>query len=222
MFRFEDKIEVIDKLIESRRGRWTLDQITYMDWADVAQLIRIHIADKWEQWDQSRPLEKWASKVIKHRIINLIRDHYGKVTPPCVTCPFNTNLGGCSRTRSGKQDNDCLAYRKWEKRKGSAYGLKLAAPLEDYDGAGTSIDFDMIKSIDKFHDQMKVKLNEKLWNAYTLLYIEHLNDTEVVKRLGFKTKEKDRLPGYRQLSNMKAKIIKVAKELIQDFDIEHI
>ncbi len=68
---------------------------------------------------------------------------------------------------------------------------------------------------------MKQILNERLYEAYRYFYIEHLPDAEAAQKLGFKTKEKNRCPGYRQISNMKCEIFKIAKQVASEFDMEY-
>ena len=45
--KFEDCIEKIDLEINKRRSRWNLTALSWMDFDDVSQIIRIHIFKKW-------------------------------------------------------------------------------------------------------------------------------------------------------------------------------
>ena len=45
---------------------------------------------------------------------------------------------------------------------------------------------------------------------YTYLYIENKDEDEVASLMGFKTTEKNRAPGYKQIKNLKKSIIKKA------------
>ncbi len=222
MVTFEEKSEIIDKIIYSKRSLWRLDRFHYISFEDIAQIVRIHIAKKIHTYKEDKgSFEGWVGKVAVNKIKNEIRDHYGKFVSPCNKCPFNKGENLCSLTKSGIKSSECKAFKKWEKSKKNAYELKLASSLEDYDGAGAEIDFDVATSVEKFHAIMKSILTERLYEAYTYLFIEHLPDNEVVERLKFKTKERDRIPGYRQLSNIKLKIMQAAKKAIQDFDVEY-
>lgn len=219
---FTDKIGEIDRLIETKRSKWMLTNL--LSFEDLAQILRIHIYEKFSQWDQTRPFSPWCSTVIGNIIKNEIRNRYGRLTPPCIRgkgCPFNTGEDGCQWTRSGKKDGSCPAYAKWESSKKPAYELKTASSLEDYDGATREPDFDMIKSVDKFHELIQKNLSERLKQAYQYFYIDHLTDEQAAAKLGFKTKEKNRRPGYRQISNLKSDIFKVAKKLLEDFEVEY-
>ena len=51
-------------------------------------------------------------------------------------------------------------------------------------------------------------------------YIQKLEDDDIAKKLGYKTNESNRSPGYRNISLHRKVIKEVAKELLQkeDFD----
>lgn len=216
---FEDNIEIIDKIIFSKKDFWQLKSLSYMDFSDVAQILRLHIHTKWEKYDQSKPLENWVSTICTNRIINLIRDHYGRLAPPCNKCPFNEGGDYCSFTKSGTKSTECKQYAKWSKSKKNAYGLKLASVIEENENPAISaIDFNIEESAIKFHDQILPLLNPRMQVAYRYLFIENLSDEEAAGKLGFRSSE-GRRPGYKQLMNIKNKIIEIAKQQIQDFDI---
>lgn len=218
---FEDVSKDLDRLLDIKRSDWMLNNI--LSYEDLSQIIRLHIYKKFDQWDQSRPFSAWASRIISNQIKNQIRNHYGRLTPPCIKgkgCPFNTG-DGCQLTKSGQKDSSCAAYAKWEKSKKPAFELKTAAPLEDFDGACSSPHFDFEKSVDKFHAAMKVRLNEREYLAYQLIYLDHLPDEEVSRIMEFKTKEINRIPGYRQISNLKLKLVKIGKEVLEEMDLEY-
>lgn len=220
---FEEKIEEIDAIIASKRGFWQLTSLSYIDYDDISQLIRIHIFEKFHLWKRNLPFPNWVSTVVTNKIKNFIRDHYGKMAPPCNKCPFNNGGSFCQITSSGQKDSSCKPYNKWLKGKKMAYEMKLACSLEDYDGHQTySKDFDFEKSADKFHCAMQKLLSTRLFEAYRYLYMDGLSDEEVVEKMRFKkTKEKGRLAGYRQLTNIKKEIKSVADELIQNFEVEY-
>ena len=46
---FEQSIDVIDEEISKRRSRWHLTAISWMDFQDVSQRLRIHIYKKWDK-----------------------------------------------------------------------------------------------------------------------------------------------------------------------------
>ena len=55
-----------------------------------------------------------------------------------------------------------------------------------------------------------------------MLYIDHLEESDVAEKMGFKTSEKRRKAGYRQIINYKKNIIKKAKKLLEEEDIDHV
>jgi hypothetical protein len=72
------------------------------------------------------------------------------------------------------------------------------------------------------------KLNEILpkvlkpieWKIYENLYIKNLSEEEVAKLMGYKTSEKNRSPGYKQIKNIKKSIILKVKKLIKNGNLD--
>lgn len=230
MFKFEDKIDVIDSMLNKKKGHWQLNTLADLDYDDVSQIIRSHIYKKWNLWDQSRPLENWLSGVINHQIRNLIRNNYGKLAPPCNDCPFNNGGNLCSFTSSGMKDSACKLYSKWEKSRKNGYNIKLALSLERSDFNDKTIDlpieqsFDLERATQRFHLEMKSRLTPRLYRFYELIYIECKTDEEISDIMKFKNNEsgyngKKRIAGYKQIFNIKSEILKIAKEAVTEFDI---
>ena len=65
-FSYEDKSSLIDTEIRKRKNKWFLTSLNWFDFEDVEQIIRAHIHAKWDQWDQSRPIEPWINKIISN------------------------------------------------------------------------------------------------------------------------------------------------------------
>ena len=40
------------------------------------------------------------------------------------------------------------------------------------------------------------------WKVYGFLYIENLTEEQAAKKMGYKTSEKNRSPGYKQIKNI--------------------
>ncbi len=226
MISFEDKIDVINQQIAKRRGKWRLTALSYIDYDDISQLLRIHIHEKWGLWDQERPLEQWLNRLITHRIINLVRDHYGRVAPPCNGCPYNVSEDSCSFTKSGTKCSECPLFKKWEKKARIGYNLKLAISTDSEDFVepkGSSIAFedniDYEGSAGKLHVKMKEKLSKFQYKIYDLLIIKNMTDKEVALQLKFKSSEKGRHPGYKHLNDMRNMFYEMAKKIIQEEDI---
>jgi len=50
---FEGCIAQIDNEIFKRRNKWNLTAISWMDFSDVSQILRIHIYKKWHLYNQT-------------------------------------------------------------------------------------------------------------------------------------------------------------------------
>jgi DNA-directed RNA polymerase specialized sigma24 family protein len=226
MFIFEDKISEINAEILKRKNKWQLNAIAYMDFDDVSQIIRAHVFKQWSKWDQNRPFLNWLNVVITNKIINLIRNNYSKLAPPCNGCP--SNLGGnfCSFTKSGERCAECPLYEAWEKKKKLAYNLKLASssdsefyiePKESSTEFAEHIDYE--KSASKIHFHMKSKLTNAQWKIYNLLIVEGKSEEEVASILCLKSNEYKRNAGYKHFAEMKRIFSRCAREILQEQDI---
>jgi len=226
MFSFEEKIEEINLEISKRKNKWRLNALSYIDFEDVSQILRIHIFNQWSKWDQARPLAQWLNKLISNQIINLIRNNYSKVAPPCNSCAYNMGGNSCSYTPSGERCNDCPLYKAWSKKKKSAYNLKLAvsSDAEDYiepksssSQFGDQIDYDAC--MEKIHLYMKPKLTSAQWRIYEMLIIKGMADEEVATILKLKTVEEKRGAGYRHFAKMREIFSVFAKQIMEEQDI---
>jgi RNA polymerase sigma factor (sigma-70 family) len=221
--KYEDKSEELDLLLSKYRGKWQLDAISWLDYNDVCQIIRLHIFTKWHLWDQKRPFKPWASTTICNQIKNLVRNHYSNFTKPCLKCPHYQGGDGCALNKSGVQDEECALFAKWKKKKERAYNLKLPLPIEDGLSLGESyiednIDFD--KSKDKLHALIMCKLTPRHSKIYKMLFIDHLSDEEVAKICKFKKdSSKRKTIRYKQIDNLKRKFYEMAQQVLKDEDI---
>ena len=215
-FTFEQKYKEIAVEIKKRRGKWFLNSLAWFDFQDVEQIICAHISKKWHQWDQSRPLGPWINKIITNQMKNILRNNYSNFVRPCLSCPFNqsrssvdtgiSNGSLCGFTSSGLQDSECPLYLKWEKTKKSAYDIKMAVTIENHAGevacmSDKQIDID--RAAEKLNEEMQKILPEKQYKVYKMLYVDHMDEVEVAKIMGYKTSEKGRKAGYKQLKNLK-------------------
>jgi DNA-directed RNA polymerase specialized sigma24 family protein len=215
-FTFEQKYKEIAVEIKKRRGKWFLNSLAWFDFQDVEQIICAHISKKWHQWDQNRPLGPWINKIITNQMKNILRNNYSNFVRPCLSCPFNqsrssvdtgiSNGSLCGFTSSGLQDSECPLYLKWEKTKKSAYDIKMAVTIENHAGevacmSDKQIDID--RAAEKLNEEMQKILPEKQYKVYKMLYVDHMDEVEVAKIMGYKTSEKGRKAGYKQLKNLK-------------------
>ena len=218
---FEESIGLIDVEINKRRGKWNLSVLAWMDFQDVSQILRIHIYKKWHLYDTTKPLGPWLNRIISNQIKNLIRNNYGNFCRPCLKCAAAE--GGHLCTIYGKQDNSCPLYANWEHTKKSAHDAKLPVPLENHAQEVYSLDsnnIDVAATAIKLHERMKILLKPIEWRVYKYLYIMNKSETEVAALMGYKTSEKNRSPGYKQIKNIKKSIIEKVKKTLFDGDID--
>jgi len=220
--KFEDYIDVIETAIRKQRSRWRLDCIAWFDFEDVEQIIKIHIYNKWHMWDQKRPLEPWINIIVANQIRNLVRNHYGNYTKPCLNCEFNMGGEACSYTASKTQDNQCKLYANWSKTKKSALDLKITTTTETHMheiGYGPDKDLQLEGCIDKLNVCMEKELSKVHYKAYMMLFFDEASEEDVAMFMGYKTNEKKRKAGYRQVKNLKKMFMEKASEIIENNDI---
>ena len=215
--KFEDCIESIDAEINKRRGRWNLTALSWMDFDDVSQIIRVHIFKKWHLYDQSKSLAPWINTLISNQIKNLIRNNYGNYCRPCLKCAAAESDSLCYIY--GTQCSACPLFAQWEKTKKAAYLTKLPTPLESVEHEMENIelsDFDFDTVLKRLNSKLKAVLKPNEWVVYENLYLNNKSEQEVAKILGYKTSEKNRSPGYKQIKNIKKSIIDKAKEIVAE------
>jgi len=219
---FEEAFDEINTEIYKRRNRWSLTSLAWMDFEDVAQIIRFHIFKKWNLYNQKRKLAPWVNRIITNQIKNLIRNNYSNFVKPCAKCAAAEGDDGCAIYKS--QSSDCPLYKNWERNKKSAFETKMPLPLEHYSqelySANSHSFIDVEKAAKNLHLKMKETLKPNEWIVYKYLYIDNLEETEVASLMGFKTTEKNRNPGYKQIKNLKKSIIAKVKKTIQNDEID--
>lgn len=227
--RFEDKYEIILEQIAKRRGQWYLKAINWISWDDVVQIILSHIHQKWHLWDQKRSIEPWLNKIISNQIKNLLRNHYSNFIRPCTSCPFNSSgaidnnndsANTCSWTKTGKQDSTCPLFKKWERTKKASFHINTAACIETSEALHKKHkDFDIDKATAKLNMLMKKHLSEKHFFIYDMIHIQNLDIEKAAEKLGYKSNEKGRSAGYKQIKNFEKMFKELAKKLIKDNDV---
>lgn len=222
---FESKIEIIDSIIEKRRHKWRLFAISWMDFDDVAQELRIHIYKKWHLWDHTKALEPWVNQVVNHQIINKTRNHYSSFAKPCVQCVHKDGEEGCYFTPSKRQNPECPLYSEWVKKKKRAFDIKLPVSIEHHQNElneRPDVHADLERQITNLRIKVKDHLTETEYKIFVMLYVKHMEENEVAEAMGFKTSEKRRKAGYRQIINYKKSIIQKTKKLLEEEDIDHV
>ena len=219
---FEESFDLINREIQKRKNKWNLTSLNWVDYDDVAQIIRLHVYEKWHLYDNAKPLTPWLNRIISNQIKNLIRNYYGNFSRPCLKCEASEEEASCKIYTS--QCSDCPLYAKWEKSKKSACNIKIPLALNDHLHEVNSVNFNSSSNVEddikKMHIKMKEILKPNEWIVYESLYMENLEENEVAKRLGFISNEKNRNPGYKQIKNLKKIIIKKAKDCLSKDGIE--
>jgi len=221
-YKFQDKLQEIEKALEKKRNKWDLDAVPSVDYDDIKQIIMTHIYKKWHLWDQTKPIEPWLSRVVSNQFKNLLRNHYGNYVRPCLKCPHNTGYDTCLKTKSGLQDNTCAEFAHWEKRKKPAYDIKLAVTIENHENEayGRQDEFvDIEKATYKISQELKPHLSKKQYIAFKMLFIENHSEEKVANYLGYRTNEKKRSAGYKQLKNLRKIFQEKVKQILDEKDI---
>ena len=218
---FEDFIDIIDAELNKRKTKWTLTSINWLDWDDVSQIIRIHIYNKWHLYDQTKPIYGWLNTIITNQTRNLIRNLYSNFARPCLKCYAAIDISGCKIY--GEQCSKCPLFDNWKKRREPAAHVKIPVAIENHvDEVKTIFDTnsDISRHIDMVHKVMKQVLKPLEYKVYEGLYILNLDETLVMKNLGYTSNEAKRPPGYKQLRNLTKTIINKFKKACQDGLIE--
>lgn len=211
MYSFEDKLKEIEAALERKRPKWHLDAVTYIDYDDIKQIIMSHIYKKWHLWDQSKPIEPWLSRVVSNQFKNLLRNHYGNYANPCP-----------DQHLSDHDPLTCPICIKWRQSKKSAYDIKLAVTMENHiheihDKKDDSVNLDAATK--RLTLKIKAELNKRQFQAFKMLFVQNKSEEEVATFLGFKTNEKKRSAGYKQIKNLKKIFQEKARKIIEENDI---
>ena len=218
---FEEKIAEIDQEIAKRRNKWNLNALSWIDFDDISQILRIHIYKKWHLYDHSKPLPPWLNRTISNQLKNLIRNNYSSFARPCLRCAAAEPDNLCKIYST--QCSDCPIFKNWERNKKDAYNIKIPLPLDGnvQEVSCRRIDSgDIEQSIKKINSKAKEILKPVEWKVYRMLYIENKSENEVASEMGYKTSEKNRTPGYKQITNIKRSIILKVKKAIQKDEID--
>ena len=222
MQKFEDVEPIIDDILEKNRSKWKLNAVKWNDFDDVKQDVKIHIYQKFHKWDQKREFAPWCSTVIHNQIQNKKRNLWRNHEKPCSDCYFNKGMGACSFTSSGEQCSECPQFYHWSKKKKNAYEIKTATSVETDEGEipfGSPVEVDCEAFIQKLdfilqRDLAKDLIDNTTYRIFQLTWVEKLDDKEVARQMGYKSKEKDRNPGYRTLATHRKIVHERAKEIL--------
>lgn len=215
MKTFEESIDEINNEINKRRSKWNLSILAWMDFDDVAQILRIHIWKKWHLYNQVSPLPRWVNTIISNQIKNIRRNTHGNYVRPCLKCDAAEGENLCRIYT--KQCDACPLYAHWEKTKKHAHDIKLPVSLENHSQEVFNVmkdSVDIERSAENLHAYMEKALKPTEWKVYKYLYIENKSDDDVAALMDYTTSEKNRSPGYKRLKNIKKSIIIQAKKCL--------
>jgi DNA-directed RNA polymerase specialized sigma24 family protein len=215
-------IQAIDSLLERHRGKWQLKAIAWMDYDDVKQIIRVHIYKKWHKRNPSLPVEPWANTIIQNQIKNLLRNNYKNYARPCLNCPHNAGGEECLLTQSGMQDQSCALFNKWAQKKRAGFNLKLPVSLESHahELEPNEKSYTDIEGLtERINSRMKERLSDRYYQAYLMMCVQAKTDEEVAEFMGYKSSEKNRKAGYKQIKNLKEMFKRHVMDILHTEDI---
>lgn len=222
MLTYEDCSDQIEKELKKRRRKWTLDIHRWMDWEDVAQILRSHIAKKWHMWDQTRKLAPWIQRIMSHQIYNLLRNLYTNYARPCVQCKFAVGEDGCSKTSDNEQSSECQLYAKWFATKHSGYYVKMPLELEHHaQEVNNKIDdtINFQETMRRVMVELEKHMTAKRFEAFKMLFIDNVPEEEIVVALRIRGNPKNKYSQKKLLSAYRESLSKEAKKIIAESDI---
>lgn len=218
---FEDCYDIISREVSKKKYKWTLSSLSWLGWEDISQIILIHINEKWPQYNQSKPLQPWLSVIISNQIRNIIRNNYSNYTRPCLKCKAAEPSDGCKIYAT--QCTDCPLFAVWQKRKKSAYDVKIPVSIENHTNEvlGISVDSQTLeRNILAVHRKMKEILKPIEYMIYESLFIKNESEEVLAKKLGYISNEKNRTPGYKQIKNIRKIIISKARKCLSGEELD--
>ena len=107
-------------------------------------------------------------------------------------------------------------------RKRHHYAIALTLAMENHQQkidsfTDSGVDFD--SSIQKLNEVLKVELSDEHYQVYMMLFFENASEDDVAKYMGYKTSEKNRAAGYKQIKNLKKMLKEKVQQIIAKNDI---
>jgi DNA-directed RNA polymerase specialized sigma24 family protein len=220
MLTYEDCSDEIEKELRKRRKKWTLGVLRWIDWEDIAQIIRAHIAKKWHLWDQTRKLAPWVQRIASNQIYNQFRNLYTSHARPCVQCKFAVGEDGCSETVSNLQCEECPLYEKWSKTKKYGYHAKIPLELEHHaQEVNNKIDdtINFKETMERVMVELEKHMSPKRLEAFKVLFIRNLPEEEAA--LFLKLRGKNNGTQKKIMAAHRASLAEEAKRIIAESDI---
>jgi hypothetical protein len=99
----------------------------------------------------------------------------------------------------------------------------MPLPIDNFlndQGIGYHDEQDINTAAAAIHEKMQKVLKPSEWTVYRLLFIEHLPEEEVAVKMGYKSNETNRKPGYKQLRNVRKSIMDKVKQALHNDEID--
>jgi DNA-directed RNA polymerase specialized sigma24 family protein len=219
--KFEKNLDLINTEILKRKNKWTLSALNWIDFEDVSQIVRFHLYKKWDLYDDSKPMLPWINRIISNQIKNIIRNNYGNYARPCLKCAASLGDSGCKIY--GEQNAECPMYENWKNTKKNAYDIKMAVSIEDHPteiNNRSQESLDIQKATANLNIVMQKVLKPMEWQVYDLLYIQLKSEEQVCRVLKLKFDKKSKTGYNKQLRNIQKSIIKKAKLVIKNGEVD--
>ena len=107
-------------------------------------------------------------------------------------------------------------------KKKSAYDIKLAVTIENHTneiGEKKDNSFDLETATLRLSNEIEKELTSRQFIAFKMLFVQNNTEEEVAKYLGFKTSERKRSAGYKQIKNLKKIFQEKARSILKERDI---
>jgi hypothetical protein len=114
-------------------------------------------------------------------------------------------------------------FANWEKSKKNAHDTKLTVSIENHSQEINDMPTDSMNVEDaakNIHNKMQKVLKPIEWKVYKHLYIEGRDEEQTAKLMGYRTTEKNRIAGYKQIKNIKKAIIFKVKKYLYNGEID--
>lgn len=228
---FKENYATLCGLVRKRRGSWKATSV--MEFEDLESVLLTRIYQQLHLYDVNRPLDKWANTVISNAIMNILRDRIYRDSRPCISgsapgfsmgssygrgCACNMGGDSCSFTASKIQDSSCSFYAAWLKKKAAKFAVSTPLSIENHIDESHNIQSDFVdyEGAKKVIDEKIVNhLNKEEAKIYRLLYIEHLSQEEVGRRMGFKKQKNSSVAGYLQIRTCILKFKDLSRTIIE-------
>lgn len=219
---FEDCFSRIVTIINFKKSKWKLDSLAWLDYDDIRSILLLHIWKKFELWDQKMPLEPYINRICENQLINIQRNLYYNFSKPCLNCPQSEGLDNFCKLYGTQDASKCKILATWNGCKKNAYNIKLPCTIEHHQNE-LSLKEDnssnIFNVIPDFHRLMEDILEKNELVVYRHLYIEHKDQKDLNKILGYTVSNKS--AGYKTISNLKKSILDKAKKLLKNNDLDY-